>query len=94
MFSVGDLVICIIEKDSWWPGGGIPENPDNGKIYTVRSVFMGYNGFEDVETLRLQEIKDNVITKNGERGWGAIYFRKVLDYRETMKKKQEIKEPV
>ena len=87
MFNIGDMVICI--KDTpWCPGGGFPNDPKMGCLYMIIQIKPGQNSGVKLIGLQFQEIQTNLI------GYDSRFFIKVIDYKETMVKKEIIEDKI
>lgn len=90
MFGVGDLVICIHDyRGKHWLLGNDriylgPDAPHPYNIYTVTRYFKNTKG---MQSLQIKEYK----TLGRQYGFHPEHFRKVIDYKETMKKAESIK---
>jgi len=85
MFRVGQKVVCIETWSLNGTGYGDEIGPIEGKIYTIRSIGVGFNShYPDRLQVRLVEISNESRLYGGDRAkyepaFGAYRFRPVVE---------------
>ena len=90
MISIGDIVMCITDQ---WENVDCDDiiHPKCGEIYTVDGFDIASNIYKELNPF-LYISGFNYICSNGKRSsYTHTGFRKIIDYKEAMKKAIDIK---